>query len=101
MSAAAVLLLRFQAPHVSQCSNWDCGVACVQMVLRGLSREGERSSLLAALGTRSVWTIDLAMLLHRFGVRYEQPRYPIVFHYVIMYNIVDVLQIAQTTLQQE
>lgn len=39
------------------------------MVLRGLGREAERSSLLASLGTRSVWTIDLAMLLHRQGVR--------------------------------
>lgn len=39
------------------------------MVLRGLGREAERSSLLASLGTRSVWTIDLAMLLHRHGVR--------------------------------
>lgn len=58
-----------QAPHVSQSCQWDCGVSCVQMVLRGLGREAERSSLLASLGTRSVWTIDLAMLLHRQGVR--------------------------------
>ncbi|CAM9725008.1 unnamed protein product, partial [Hapterophycus canaliculatus] len=59
-----------QAPHVSQCCQWDCGVSCVQMVLRGLGREAERSSLLASLGTRSVWTIDLAMLLHRQGIRF-------------------------------
>ncbi|CAN0411097.1 unnamed protein product, partial [Ectocarpus fasciculatus] len=58
-----------QAPHVSQICHWDCGVSCAQMVLRGLGREAERSSLLASLGTRSVWTIDLAMLLHRQGVR--------------------------------
>ncbi|CAM9820328.1 unnamed protein product, partial [Scytosiphon promiscuus] len=60
----------WKAPHVSQCCQWDCGVSCVQMVLRGLGREAERSSLLASLGTRSVWTIDLAMLLHRQGVRF-------------------------------
>eukprot|EP00752_Nemacystus_decipiens_P001296 g1288.t1 len=60
----------WKAPHVSQSCQWDCGVSCVQMVLRGLGREAERSSLLASLGTRSVWTIDLAMLLHRQGVRF-------------------------------
>lgn len=54
---------------MSQVCHWDCGVSCAQMVLRGLGREAERSSLLASLGTRSVWTIDLAMLLHRQGVR--------------------------------
>lgn len=59
-----------KAPHVSQCGRWDCGVACAQMVLQGLGRDIERASLLAALGTRSVWTIDLAMLLHRYGVRF-------------------------------
>ncbi|CAM9583880.1 unnamed protein product [Ectocarpus sp. 13 AM-2016] len=59
----------WKAPHVSQICHWDCGVSCAQMVLRGLGREAERSSLLASLGTRSVWTIDLAMLLHRQGVR--------------------------------
>ncbi|CAB1113166.1 unnamed protein product [Ectocarpus sp. CCAP 1310/34] len=57
----------WKAPHVSQICHWDCGVSCAQMVLRGLGREAERSSLLASLGTRSVWTIDLAMLLHRQG----------------------------------
>eukprot|EP00903_Cladosiphon_okamuranus_P007226 g7014.t1 len=60
----------WKAPHVSQSCQWDCGVSCVQMVLRGLGREAERASLLASLGTRSVWTIDLAMLLHRQGVRF-------------------------------
>ncbi|CBN76540.1 chromosome 22 open reading frame 13, isoform CRA_c [Ectocarpus siliculosus] len=60
----------WKAPHVSQICHWDCGVSCAQMVLRGLGREAERSSLLASLGTRSVWTIDLAMLLHRQGVRF-------------------------------
>ncbi|CAM9837311.1 unnamed protein product [Laminaria digitata] len=40
------------------------------MVLQGLGREVERSSLLASLRTQSVWTIDLAMLLHRQGVRF-------------------------------
>ena len=59
-----------KAPHVSQCRHWDCGVACAQMVLQGLGREVERSSLLASLRTQSVWTIDLAMLLHRQGVRW-------------------------------
>lgn len=59
-----------KAPHVSQCRHWDCGVACAQMVLQGLGREVDRSSLLASLRTQSVWTIDLAMLLHRQGVRW-------------------------------
>lgn len=60
----------WKAPHVSQCRHWDCGVACAQMVLQGLGREVDRSSLLASLRTQSVWTIDLAMLLHRQGVRF-------------------------------
>ncbi|CAM9936846.1 unnamed protein product, partial [Choristocarpus tenellus] len=59
-----------QAPHISQSCRWDCGVACVQMVLAGLGRHVERSSLLASLGTRSIWTVDLAMLLHRLGIRF-------------------------------
>ncbi|CAM9359808.1 unnamed protein product [Ectocarpus sp. 6 AP-2014] len=71
----------WKAPHVSQICHWDCGVSCAQMVLRGLGREAERSSLLASLGTRSVWTIDLAMLLHRQGVRRVKSRGAVGFMY--------------------
>ena len=31
-----------QVPHVRQVANWDCGLACVLMVLRALGRRGLR-----------------------------------------------------------
>jgi hypothetical protein len=30
----------FQVPHVRQLCNWDCGLACVLMVLKVLGVEG-------------------------------------------------------------
>ena len=75
--------------HLRQSETWDCGVACVQMVMRWI-RDGtgtpdeetaarddtyggsspptadevaERERMLSALGTSSVWTVDLVFLL--------------------------------------
>ena len=70
-------------PHCRQRDTWDCGVACVQMVLGWLRRDGRdggdrwgsppsppsradlvaRQDLLGLLGTRSIWTVDLLYLL--------------------------------------
>ncbi|XP_048495520.1 guanylyl cyclase 1 isoform X2 [Beta vulgaris subsp. vulgaris] len=62
--------LRFiEVPHVKQLSNWDCGLACVLMVLQTI---GINNCSLHALedlcDTRSIWTVDLAYLLQSFSV---------------------------------
>ena len=50
--------------HVRQTGNWDCGIACVQMIL------GERVKL-PPQAPRSTWTIDLAHLLHGYDVKFH------------------------------
>lgn len=55
-------------PHVRQSYNWDCGLACVEMVLRALDVPCTAAHLREQASTRSVWTIDLAFLLESYGV---------------------------------
>ena len=74
-------------PHVMQSETWDCGLACVAMVVQraflrgggGAAAEealqvrmggagGVLSSILQMAGTSSVWTIDLAYILRRCGI---------------------------------
>jgi len=56
-------------PHVQQRHNWDCGLACVLMVLRTFGITSYTLQLLQELcSTRSIWTIDLAHLLRYFGM---------------------------------
>jgi hypothetical protein len=64
---------RPDVPHVCQRANWDCGLACVAMVLRakGLCEGVDLDALGQSVGVRSVWTIDLATLLARFGVAFS------------------------------
>ena len=70
-------------PHVAQLDSWDCGVACLQMVLRWLrsdnsnlnrdnnssssrlsvSETNERNWMLQELSTKSIWSIDLVSIL--------------------------------------
>ncbi|KAJ1737625.1 hypothetical protein LPJ72_000322 [Coemansia sp. Benny D160-2] len=51
---------------VLQQDSWDCGLACVCMILRAF---GQPTCTVAQLArqaqTASVWTIDLALLIHR------------------------------------
>ncbi|KAL4421022.1 hypothetical protein ABPG77_008859 [Micractinium sp. CCAP 211/92] len=55
-------------PHIQQAYNWDCGLACVLMVLRALGmRQCHFGMLLDLCPTRSIWTIDLAHLLAKCG----------------------------------
>jgi hypothetical protein len=56
-----------QVSLVRQARSWDCGIACVQMVLRYLGADPRVSAdeLVALAGTSSVWTVDLAWLLAR------------------------------------
>ena len=58
----------------AQVKEWDCGLACVQMVLGTLGVEEEQAShtvLRSRLASDSVWSIDLAYLLADFGVACE------------------------------
>jgi hypothetical protein len=58
-----------QVPHVRQLCNWDCGLACVLMVLKVLGVEGCDLKYLSQLcQTTSIWTVDLAHLLRHFKV---------------------------------
>lgn len=58
-----------QVPHVRQLCNWDCGLACVLMVLKMLGVEGCDLKYLSQLcQTTSIWTVDLAHLLRHFKV---------------------------------
>ncbi|XP_024403500.1 guanylyl cyclase 1 [Physcomitrium patens] len=58
-----------QVPHVRQLCNWDCGLACVLMVLKFLGIQGCDLKYLSQLcQTTSIWTVDLAHLLRHFKV---------------------------------
>lgn len=62
--------LRFLVVQKQQ-ESWDCGLACVQMVLATLCEEGTRASqqqLAERVEGKSVWTVDLAYLLVEYGV---------------------------------
>lgn len=60
-------------PHVQQAFTWDCGLACVLMVLRtlGLDCCHGIAELEKLCRTTSVWTVDLAYLLHKFSVNFS------------------------------
>lgn len=64
---------RVDVPHVQQAFTWDCGLACVLMVLRTLGVDC--CDGIADLGklchTTSIWTVDLAYLLHKFRVSFS------------------------------
>ncbi|XP_074279885.1 guanylyl cyclase 1 [Silene latifolia] len=58
-----------EVPHISQLSNWDCGLACILMVLQTMGISNcSLHSLEKLCGTRSIWTVDLAYLLQSFSV---------------------------------
>ncbi|XP_058109384.1 guanylyl cyclase 1 isoform X2 [Magnolia sinica] len=61
-----------KVPHVHQLRNWDCGLACVLMVLRTLGVDHcDIHSLGKLCSTTSIWTVDLAYLLHKFSVSFS------------------------------
>ncbi|KZV34977.1 hypothetical protein F511_04951 [Dorcoceras hygrometricum] len=56
-------------PHINQQYTWDCGLACVLMVLRTLGvYDCDIQDLEDLCGTTSIWTVDLAYLLQKFSV---------------------------------
>lgn len=60
-------------PHVRQSQNWDCGLACIRMVLSYLGIEQNTfNKVCDDLGFEtSVWTIDLACILSRYNVSHR------------------------------
>jgi Guanylylate cyclase len=67
---------RFPPPtrvrHIPQLFHWDCGIACLLMVLDWLElvssselEDDDRQELTDGLATQSVWTADLVMQLER------------------------------------
>ncbi|KAG8085800.1 hypothetical protein GUJ93_ZPchr0010g9035 [Zizania palustris] len=60
-------------PHVQQAFTWDCGLACVLMVLRTLGIDccDDIADLEKLCRTTSIWTVDLAYLLNKFSVYFS------------------------------
>ncbi|KAK4487848.1 hypothetical protein RD792_003584, partial [Penstemon davidsonii] len=67
----SVLSYFVEVPHINQQRTWDCGLACVLMVLKAL---GVHNCDIQELGelcsTTSIWTVDLAYLLQKFSVSF-------------------------------
>ncbi|KAG9453215.1 hypothetical protein H6P81_006119 [Aristolochia fimbriata] len=59
-------------PHIHQLYNWDCGLACVLMVLKTLDIDHcDLQSLANLCSTTSIWTVDLAYLLQKYSVSFS------------------------------
>lgn len=59
-------------PHINQLHSWDCGLACVLMILRTIGVEDCIMQELEELCcTTSIWTVDLAYLLQNFSVNFS------------------------------
>mmetsp|Transcript_2182 Transcript_2182/g.3291 ORF Transcript_2182/g.3291 Transcript_2182/m.3291 type:complete len:314 (-) Transcript_2182:191-1132(-) len=55
-------------PLIEQKYNWDCGLICTLMLVQACGYKSTTAEdLMSACGTKSVWTIDLAHLIRRFG----------------------------------
>ncbi|XP_062181242.1 guanylyl cyclase 1-like isoform X2 [Phragmites australis] len=61
-------------PHVQQAFTWDCGLACVLMVLRTLGIDccDGIADLEKLCRTTSIWTVDLAYLLNKFSEQLQE-----------------------------
>lgn len=56
-------------PHCTQESQWDCGLACVSMILLARGKPfGRLRDLHQLITTEDLWTIDLAYLLGRYNI---------------------------------
>ncbi|KAF5738483.1 protein GUCD1-like isoform X1 [Tripterygium wilfordii] len=61
-----------EVPHINQQFSWDCGLACVLMVLSTIGiNDFSIQSLAELCRTTSIWTVDLAYLLQKFSVRFS------------------------------
>ncbi|XP_045503443.1 protein GUCD1 [Colias croceus] len=73
-SEPPILHIEHNIPQIRQRFSWDCGVACVLMVLREKQRQyfmDNFSRILREEGIgRCTWTIDLCYLLKRFNINH-------------------------------
>ncbi|CAO3606923.1 unnamed protein product [Cunninghamella blakesleeana] len=53
-------------PHIMQNNQWDCGLACVAMVLNGMNINTSLEELTRSCAVSSIWGIDLAYLLKNY-----------------------------------
>ncbi|KAK4291009.1 hypothetical protein Pmani_036140 [Petrolisthes manimaculis] len=64
-----------EVEHVQQQHTWDCGLACIMMVLQPRVRAQFSDALYQICQEegidKSTWTIDLAYLLQRYGVKHR------------------------------
>uniref|UniRef100_A0A5B7AKW4 Guanylyl cyclase 1 n=1 Tax=Davidia involucrata TaxID=16924 RepID=A0A5B7AKW4_DAVIN len=61
-----------EVPHINQIRTWDCGLACVLMVLRTLGISNCNIQELGELCcTTSIWTVDLTYLLQKFSISFS------------------------------
>ncbi|KAM0013163.1 putative guanylate cyclase [Helianthus debilis subsp. tardiflorus] len=61
-----------EVPHIKQLRSWDCGLACVLMVLRTLGLDQyDLQDLEEICRTTSIWTVDLAYLLQKLSIRFS------------------------------
>ncbi|CAA0811135.1 guanylyl cyclase 1, partial [Striga hermonthica] len=68
---SSVLSHFVDVPHINQQHAWDCGLACVLMVLQALGfYDCNIQELEELCCTTSIWTVDLAYLLQKFSVRF-------------------------------
>jgi hypothetical protein len=68
--SGAVTSVHTRVHHVRQNFKWDCGIACILMLMRTRGDQGMRTreDLIALVGTNSVWTVDLAYIMHKCGL---------------------------------
>ncbi|KAL9253530.1 Guanylyl cyclase 1-like protein [Drosera capensis] len=60
-----------EVPHINQLFNWDCGLACVLMVLRATGVGNcDLLSLVKLCSSKSIWTVDLAYILQKFSISF-------------------------------
>ncbi|XP_044462302.1 guanylyl cyclase 1 isoform X1 [Mangifera indica] len=61
-----------EVPHVNQLFSWDCGLACVLMVLRTIGiNKYDIQGLAELCCTTSIWTVDLAYLLQKLNIKFS------------------------------
>lgn len=61
-----------EVPHIKQLRSWDCGLACVLMVLKTLGlNHYDLQDLEEICRTTSIWTVDLAYLLQKLSIRFS------------------------------
>jgi len=55
-------------PHLRQRYDWDCGLVCCQMCLKWVNKAQSFAAITSRCTTQSTWSIDLAYLLHGYGI---------------------------------